>query len=526
LKITVGHKLFASVMLVALIVIGMFVGLTSWHLRLGFSSYIAIGELSDQQVIISRLEALHTARGSWEFFRTDPNVWTHLVAQSTNTRKQPGRYAPPSAYQDCVGKRAGDAVSHETPSGITRAVCRQTPDGLAARPERQDVAQDPSSKNRPPPRPQEARPTGLADRLVLFDTNNQRIVGASVSNSDKLVRRSIGPSAKPVGELALIVSEAPSGVEQTFLDQSIQIIWLVAACALIISLMAAYLLSKNFVDPLRKITLGTRQLASGQYQTRIEANRSDEFGDLIRDFNRLAHALEQHQSNRRMWVAQTSHELRTPVSILRAHIEALIDGVRTPNVQEFAVLQKEVLHLGKLISDLNELAVADSGALAFKKETINISELLVECLEAFDERYNSANINLSVQRCPVAVVFGDASRLQQLFSNLLENALRYTNAGGSVDINCSITSSGVIITFDDTPPSVEPTALASLFDPFFRANESRTNESRKFKVSGSGLGLAICKSIVVAHQGAITAKQSPLGGLRIEIVLPLLEAHA
>ena len=132
----------------------------------------------------------------------------------------------------------------------------------------------------------------------------------------------------------------------------------------------------------------------------------------------------------------------------------------------------------KLIGDLNELALADSGALAFKKESVDLPELLIDCLGSFYEKYNNAKISLSVQRCAAAPVFGDASRLQQLFSNLLENSLRYTSAGGSVDINCSRTGSAVVITFDDTPPGVEPTALASLFDPFFRSNCRGLSETR------------------------------------------------
>ena len=215
-------------MLVALLVIGIFVGLTSWHLRQGFSSYIAKGELSDQQAIVNRLEALYLARGSWDFLRTDSSAWTTLVSQNTSTRAPIGRYAPASAYEDCVGKRAGDVFSHETPQGVIRAVCRHTPDGLAARPERQE-SQDAASANRPPPRSASGQLPGLAGRLVLFDGNNQRVAGAPIRNSDILVKRPIGPAAKPVGELALIVDEASSGVEQTFLDQSIQMIRLVAA---------------------------------------------------------------------------------------------------------------------------------------------------------------------------------------------------------------------------------------------------------------------------------------------------------
>lgn len=539
-------------MLVSLLVIGIIVGLTSWHLRLGFSTYIAQSELKDQNALVTRLEALYTARGSWEFFKTSPSAWNTLFESSTpeayskttttynsipesslnNGRQEPrqrppaaqverGRYAPPLAYEDCLGRRAGDIVSHRTPSGVVRAVCRYTPDGLAARPERTDATDNSPANRITQVTPDTAPLQGIAARLVLLDLKGQRLAGAALTGQDKLVKRPIGPADKPIAELALVTIETASGVNQAFLDQSIQIIRLVAVSALLVSLLAAYLLSRNFVDPLRRITQGTRKLASGQYQTRIEVIRGDEFGDLMRDFNRLAHALEQHENNRRLWVAQTSHELRTPVSILRAHIEALIDGVRNPSYKEFEVLQKEVLHLEKLIGDLNELARADSGALAFKKEELDIAELLAESLSPFYELFSTKKISLSVQRCSSALVFGDASRLQQLISNLLENSLRYTNAGGGLEISCTRTPTHVVITFDDTAPTVEPTALASLFDPFFRSNESRQSVS-----GGSGLGLAICKSIVTAHQGEISAKISSLGGLKIQVVLPLLETKA
>lgn len=241
----------------------------------------------------------------------------------------------------------------------------------------------------------------------------------------------------------------------------------------------------------------------------------------MRDFNRLAHALEQHENNRRLWVAQTSHELRTPLSILRAHIEALIDEVRTPSRAEFEVLHKETLRLTKLVSDLNDLARADSGALAFKKETVEIVSLLEESANAFVDRFAARRLNVERIYSEPALVFGDASRLRQLFANIFENALRYTDAGGVVRLQVKLLTTSVEICIEDSAPGVESTALASLFDPFFRTDSSRQRES-----GGSGLGLAICKSIVMAHEGSLEAFASDLGGLKLRLTFPLLEANA
>ena len=295
----------------------------------------------------------------------------------------------------------------------------------------------------------------------------------------------------------------------------------VAVLALMVSMAAALLLARHFTSILRQVTLGTRRLASGEYSTRITGERQDEFGDLVRDFNRLAHALEQHENNRRLWVAQTSHELRTPLSILRAHIEALIDEVRAPSRAEFEVLHKETLRLTKLVSDLNDLARADSGALAFKKEAVEIVSLLEESASAFVDRFAARRLNVERIYSETALVFGDASRLRQLFANIFENALRYTDAGGVVRLQVKLLKTSVEICIEDSAPGVESTALASLFDPFFRTDSSRQRES-----GGSGLGLAICKSIVMAHEGSLEAFASDLGGLKLRLTFPLLEANA
>jgi two-component system sensor histidine kinase BaeS len=183
------------------------------------------------------------------------------------------------------------------------------------------------------------------------------------------------------------------------------------------------------------------------------------------------------------------------------------------------VLHKETLRLTKLVSDLNDLARADSGALAFQKEAVDVISLLDDSAKAFSDRFAGRRLTIERLYAGEALVFGDASRLRQLFANIFENALRYTDTGGVLRLGANMVGASIEICIEDSAPGVEATALASLFDPFFRTDSSRQRET-----GGSGLGLAICKSIVLAHEGSIDAFASELGGLKLRLSFPLLEA--
>jgi len=621
LRVTVGHKLFLSVLLVSLVVIALIVGLTTWNLRQGFSTYLAQTELNRQSGLVKRLEDVYAARGNWTLFKDDPAAWTHFIqsdrvsytpdphtrvalsvglndweaGQLTSARSaheatfvrvqfrsdgarppatginsnprapapepEPYQRAPQSAIDDCRGKQEGDEVWHRTRDGVLRSTCSRSPEGLVARPNRSGQGPGRGSGNEsvsPPPAAQRPTPPSVqsgplqpppgssaptqslqvaperavkpepetaemlaARRYVLMDREGRYLAGMRAAASDTLVTRVLMNEQKPVGQLGFVVTAAATAMDRSFVEHSIEMVLIVAVLALMVSMSAALLLARHFTSILRQVTLGTRRLASGEYSTRIAGERHDEFGDLVRDFNRLAHALEQHENNRRLWVAQTSHELRTPLSILRAHIEALIDEVRAPNRAEFEVLHKETLRLTKLVSDLNDLARADSGALAFKKEAVEIVGLLEESANAFADRFALRRLSLERIKEGPAVIFGDASRLRQLFANIFENTLRHTDAGGVVRLEVRLFGTSVEICIEDSAPGVESTSLASLFDPFFRTDSSRQRDS-----GGSGLGLAICKSIVTAHDGSLEAFASELGGLKLRLSLPLLEANA
>jgi len=221
---------------------------------------------------------------------------------------------------------------------------------------------------------------------------------------------------------------------------------------------------------------------------------------------------------RRQWISDIAHELRTPLSILSGEVEALQDGVREVNPDALESLRSEARHLSKIVNDLHELSLADAGVLSIKKEPLDVVPVLNETLRHFRSRFeeNQIKVENRMGNDPSSTVIGDADRLQQLFSNVLENTLRYADSPGSLKIWQDRTANHLELFFEDSGPGVPEEALARLFDRLYRVDKSRSRSQ-----GGSGLGLSICKSIVTALGGEIRAVNAASGGLRIEIDLLL-----
>jgi two-component system sensor histidine kinase BaeS len=176
------------------------------------------------------------------------------------------------------------------------------------------------------------------------------------------------------------------------------------------------------------------------------------------------------------------------------------------------------MHLSRLVDDLYQLSLADIGALTYRKEPINLGEALLEAIEFFRGEFETRNIRITHEIPTVGslTLLADDRRLHQLFSNLLENSLRYTDSGGELRIRLAKGENQATIVFEDSAPGVPEDKLQRLFDRLFRVEGSRSRAT-----GGAGLGLAMCKNIVEAHDGTIVARPSPLGGLWVEITLPL-----
>lgn len=377
------------------------------------------------------------------------------------------------------------------------------------------------SGERPHP-PRERRgtdPLELPPRATLYDAQRRALVGSGNLQTDAS-RIPLVVGGATVGWLGVrAIPRIEGELDVRYLHQVRGQLVVITTAALVIGLVAGWFLTRRILRPVDALRIGARRLRAGDYAARIELDHKDELGQLARDFDALAVTLGEDASARQRWVADTSHELRTPITVLRAELEAILDGVRPADHAALASLHAEVLHIGKLVDDLTELARADRGELTLTRIPLSPIAVLIDSVTAFRGRLDQAGIrvDLHLQAGGEARVLGDRSRLQQVFANLLENSARYTDAGGILRIRASQHLHHLFIQFDDSPPGVSRDALPRLFDRLFRAEPSR---SRAY--GGSGLGLSICKQLIEAHNGTITATASPLGGLRIEISLPLL----
>ncbi|WP_165814660.1 ATP-binding protein [Labrenzia sp. 011] len=370
----------------------------------------------------------------------------------------------------------------------------------------------------------------LSDRIILLDANGEILIGSAPSGT-RFAKRPIpapdnadsttGASSRPLGWLGMTAPLGGAGpADAVFLEGQTKSLIVVSVAAIALSLIAAFVLARQILTPVNLLAEGANALADGRFATRIVNNRQDELGALIDDFNSLAENLENKEKAERLWVSNTSHELQTPVSLLRAEIEALQDGIRKPDPKTLAGLHASVMRLSALVHDLNSLARTQEGHIEIDPNRHDLSKLVNEAVERARLRIEKEGLTLTLFLEPGVSIACDPTRIGQLLDNLLENSRRYTDAPGQIQIQASVSDHRAKLVIEDTSPSPARTSMPKLFQRFYREETSR---SRVF--GGSGLGLSICETIVAAHGGTIAASFSDLGGLRIALTLPLHSAQ-
>ncbi|KAA8998894.1 two-component system sensor histidine kinase BaeS [Affinibrenneria salicis] len=362
---------------------------------------------------------------------------------------------------------------------------------------------------------------GWRTRLWVMDAQKKRLAGSSSPIPDGSSWLPINADGRNVGwVVASPVSGLTRDTDINFDRQQRRTSWLIVALSTLLALTATWLMSRGLLAPVRRLVSGMHLLAAGKFNTRVEVGSRDELGRLAQDFNQLANTLEKNERSRRVFMADVSHELRTPLTVLRGELEAILDGVRRPDRASLLSLQSEVATLTKLVNDLHQLSLSDHGALAYRKSTLDAIHLLQITIAAFRERYQQKQIALRTDFPPSARVFGDPDRLTQLFNNLLENSLRYTDGGGQLLVRASLSRDLLRLSWQDSAPGVSDEQLTLIFERFYRAESSRNRNS-----GGSGLGLSVCNNIVEAHGGRLYAEHSPTGGLTMTVELPLQAAE-
>ena len=354
---------------------------------------------------------------------------------------------------------------------------------------------------------------GLSSRLSLYDAKQQFILGEPSENP--VSYRPIMVNGAVVGYLGLRpVLDQDDALSINFFSNQKRYLFLIYILTLITSLVAALLLATYFRKPIQRLLNATRELTKGNYQHQVKVNRNDELGNLSTEINQLAVILDQHENSRRQWVADTSHELKTPLAVLQAQIEAMQDGIRKPTPEHFASMLAQVSSLKKLTQDLADLAQAEAQQLKFYFTEVDPWSVILQEVEHFKPKFEQANLNISIQGQGTDLQL-DVDRFKQIMVNLLSNSIRYTNAGGEVQIHSIEDEKSWSVIVDDSPLGLTDDQLANLGQRFYRVDDSRTRST-----GGTGLGLALSGKIAQGLGGTLSFDHSPLGGLRCKLTFP------
>ena len=359
---------------------------------------------------------------------------------------------------------------------------------------------------------------GLSSRLSLYDAKRQFVVGEPTQ--EQISYRPIMVNNQVVGYLGLKpVLNQDDAISINFFSKQKRYLLLVYGLSFFASLIASLLLATYFKKPIQRLLNGTRELTKGNYQHQVKVNRNDELGDLSNELNQLAVILDQHETSRRQWVADTSHELKTPLAVLQAQIEAMQDGIRKPTPEHFASMLRQVNSLKKLTQDLADLAQAEAQQLQCYFAEMNPWDAVLQEIENFKPKFEQAGLSVTAEG-QGAVLQLDIDRFKQIMVNLLGNSIRYTETGGAVHVHTEQDAAQWTVYVDDSPFGLTDEQLSCLGERFYRVDDSRTRAT-----GGTGLGLALSVKMAKAMGGELSFEHSPLGGLRCKLTFPKQMKH-
>lgn len=460
MRIKLRYKIFLVILLANTLLTTVIVIANNRAFSTGFTAYLNEVQGRRLEPLLNNLAEAYAEQGDWEWITQVPDRWWHRMERD---------------FLGWQGKPPG-----------------------------RDNDKD---YGRPPP-------------IQLKDSAGTLVLGDGRGNGP-MIWLPIESEGEVVGTLGVPQSlRLTAHFDRLFADQQRRQLRWIALVSLLLSAAVAIPFAGRLVRPIGRLKAATHRLANGDYKVQLPEKGGDEIADLAQDFNALARTLAQNLDARQRWIADISHELRTPISVLRAELEALLDGVRQPDESTLQSLHQEIERLGGLVADLHELSLSDAGALSYRKESVDLTDIIGEVCGHFQSALDQRSYRLQWEpRDTPIIVQGDRNRLIQLFTNLMQNSLNYTDSNaqspGTIEIQIRQDAKATHIRWSDSSPGVPEAALPRLFERLYRVEGSRNRAT-----GGSGLGLAIVHNVVDAHQGRIEAKASSLGGLTLDITLP------
>jgi len=468
-----SYEIFAVYLLVSFILLILAMATLRFYAFQHFQEVEVRLEKETQTILSYELALEYQRENNWDTFKNAPETFEIFIEQALHVKEELLPFPKPLDF-------------HRPPPGLSQA-----PEEMFLKPHQ---------------------------RIALYDADKKKIAGPDFRNK-KISFKAITINGRAVGWIGLHrQNHPPHPLKTPPLKEKLKIFYTIGIIIFILAGIVSYVLSRHILSPINKLTCGTKALTRFQFDTRIDVNTKDELGQLAGDFNKMAKRLETYENMRKQWLVDISHELRTPLSILRGEIEAIQDGVRTLSRQRIQSLHFEIISLETIVNDLHLLSMADTGLLTMKSDTIKPVKVLKRVLFLLEKRFEQEGLHLDTEiRNEKVNIIGDNDRLKQLFLNILENNLKYTQKNGAIRIWDEIYNNSLHIYIEDSGPGVPSSSIDKLFNRLYRVDRSRIR-----KQGGSGLGLSICKTIAKAHNGDIIAANSNGRGLKINIQLPLI----
>jgi signal transduction histidine kinase len=356
----------------------------------------------------------------------------------------------------------------------------------------------------------------LADAAGRVVASTDLLPGFQISSEEAGGGTPIIVDGEIVGILLVQVPEgASSGPD--LITRVTRTIWWAALAAGAVALLLGGILMFGLLRPVRDLTAAARALAQGDLAQRVPVRTGDELGDLSSAFNQMAETLQRSEKLRRDMTADIAHELRNPLAIMQARLEAVADGVYPSTSENLQTVLDQTRLLNRLVEDLRTLALVDAGEMALDRTEVELGAVVARAVESHRAQAAAAQVSLRLQAQP-AQASVDPVRIGQVLGNLLNNALRHTPPGGEVQVSVGSDAGRklVLIEVADSGEGISEEALPLVFERFYRSDRSRSRAE-----GGIGLGLAITRKLVEAHGGTIRAANRPEGGAVFTVELPI-----
>ncbi len=318
---------------------------------------------------------------------------------------------------------------------------------------------------------------------------------------------------------AAIAVSPLSNTVVTYFTSILKMFLFAAFIALILVTIAVYILTGRIAKPIRNLETATRCYSSGDFSYRVpEIHSRDELAELIVKFNSMANSLEQLENSRRSFVANVSHEFKTPMTTIGGFINGILDGTIPEEKQPYylEIVASEINRLSRMVTTMLNISKIETGNVELTVEQFDLSQKLVTTFLGFEQLISKKNITVSgFDDLPKVMVHGDSAMIDQVIYNLVDNAVKFTNEDGKILVNAASDKHNVYFSITNTGKGIPKKEINKVFERFYKVDQSRSTD-----VKSTGLGLFLIKSIIDLHGGTITAESEPDNFTRFTVKLP------